>query len=107
LLAKIYSKSLGRKDTSGSRGLHERAEDMYDDKHNLYVFARTTAQARQHGQLAGKGSWERHQIAANNLKAGLQNDIREFDERECNKYYRIPYAVRSTAIISIPSKPGR
>ncbi|MFY1033183.1 RHS repeat-associated core domain-containing protein [Pseudomonas asiatica] len=107
LIAKIYAKSTARKASSGNRGLLERVEDMREDKHDLYIFAREKNQAKPYGQLAGKGSWEGHRKAATDIKTGLTQDILEFDQRGCNKHYKIPASIRRLSTLEIPSSPER
>uniref|UniRef100_UPI0030D92CD2 RHS repeat-associated core domain-containing protein n=1 Tax=Pseudomonas sp. RL_105y_Pfl2_101 TaxID=3088708 RepID=UPI0030D92CD2 len=107
LLSKIYAKALGRKEITGNRGLLERIEDLQEDKYNLYGFAPTMDKARSYGALAGKGSWEGHVKAANDLKAGLNNDIRNFNEGGCNKHYKIPSSASRAASLAIPTRPTR
>ena len=63
--------------------------------------------AKPYGQLAGKGSWEGHKKAATDIKSGLTQDILEFDQRGCNKHYKIPASIRRIASLEIPSSPDR
>jgi RHS repeat-associated protein len=104
LLAKIYAKSLGRKAVTGNRGLLERIEHLHEDKYKLYDFARTNDW--DHGALAGKGSWDGHVKAANDLKVGLNKDLKNFDKDRCDKHYSIPNSVSQVAAMAIPTKPA-
>lgn len=64
-----------------------------------------TFHRRTVGPLVGKGTYEGHIEAAKDLKAGLNNDIQDFDTSGCGSHFKIPQRVRSVADMAIPTKP--
>lgn len=106
LLANVYKKALAEKKKDGSRGLKERIDHLNEDTYKLYDFAPGMSDARNYGNLKGKGSYEGHIRAAKQLRDGLQSDIRDFDEGGCNQHYTIPNSIRTIAKSDIPTKPA-
>ncbi|WP_230684593.1 RHS repeat-associated core domain-containing protein [Burkholderia cepacia] len=106
LLAKIYLKALGQKKADGSRGLQERIDHLKEDTYKLYDFAPKMGDKRDYGALAGKGTYEGHVKAAQQLQSGLRQNIKDFDEGGCSNFYTIPQKVRTVAFdADIPTAP--
>lgn len=106
LLAKIYLKALGEKKTDGSRGLKERIDHLKEDTYKLYDFAPQMGDKRDYGALAGKGTYEGHVRAAQQLQSGLRQNIRDFEDGGCSSFYAIPQRIRTIAFdTDIPTAP--
>ncbi|WP_241026402.1 RHS repeat-associated core domain-containing protein [Burkholderia sp. Se-20378] len=106
LLSKMYLKAFGQKKTDGSRGLQERIDHLKEDTYKLYDYAPKMDDKRDYGALAGKGTYEGHVRAAQQLQSGLRQNIKDYDEGGCSEFFPLPRKVRAVAFdADIPTAP--
>ncbi len=101
----IHEKTYQRKSISGNRGLQERIEELLEDKFDLFDWAKDKESKRTVGPLAGKGSYEGHVEQAMGLQRSIKKDIIQYETGGCNRFKKIPGAVKIIVNSPVPQAP--